>query len=197
MWAFITRTFLKGLSIVLPIIISLYVIVWLIWAVERILRGVLTLFLPESLYIPGLGFIVSLVIIFLVGLSMYPWVTRKVVGGLDKTLSKIPVFSSIYSPIRDMMKIFGGEMTKELGRPVVVKIPDSRIETFGFVTREDPEGLPENFLPEDHVVVYVQWGYQIGGFNLIVPKDHVKTVDMSVEQGMKWALTAGLSNIKQ
>lgn len=84
-------------------------------------------------------------------------------------------------------------MAKKLGQPVMIRIPNTNMETLGFITKKDSEGLPEGFLPEDHIVVYVQWSSQVGGYCFIVPRDHVRPVNITVEEGMRWALTAGLS----
>lgn len=53
--------------------------------------------------------------------------------------------------------------------------------------------MPEGFGKEDHVVVFGQWSSQIGGYCFIVPRDAVRPVDMTVEEGMRWAITAGIS----
>ena len=124
---------------------------------------------------------------------MYPWLTRKFFKGADSLLRKIPVFGMIYSPTRDLMDVLGGDMQEELGQVVLIKIPNTNMETLGFITRENLDDLPEGFAKEDHVVVFVQWSYQLGGYCFIVPRDAVQPVDMSVEQGMRWALTAGIS----
>jgi uncharacterized membrane protein len=91
------------------------------------------------------------------------------------------------------MGLVGGDMEKKLGRPVMVTVPNTNMETLGFVTREGTDGLPEGFLPDDHLVVYVQWSSQIGGYCFIVPKNSVRYLDISIEEGMRWSLTAGLS----
>ncbi len=76
---------------------------------------------------------------------------------------------------------------------VLIKIPHTNMETLGFVTRDDLSDLPDGFPKEDHVVVYVQWSYQMGGYCFVVPRKAVQPVNMTVQQGMRWALTAGIS----
>jgi uncharacterized membrane protein len=67
------------------------------------------------------------------------------------------------------------------------------LETLGFVTRDDLSDLPDGLSKNDYVVVYVQWSSQIGGYCFLVPRSAVRPVDMTVEEGMRWALTAGIS----
>jgi uncharacterized membrane protein len=91
------------------------------------------------------------------------------------------------------MDLFGGDVQEQLGQVVLIKIPNTNIETLGFITRDDLSDLPEGFPGEGHVVVYVQWSSQIGGYCFVVPRDAIRAVDMTVEEGMRWALTAGVS----
>ena len=190
---FATRTFIKGLSVVVPLALAVYVAVWLVRSSEIAAKKLLTSFLPEIYYVPGLGLLVLLGTVFLIGLLMYPWLTRKIIGGLDALARHTPLLKSVYSPIKDLMNLFSGDLGRKLGQPVMVKIPNTSIETLGFITREDAAGLPQSLLPEGHVVVHVQWSMQIGGFCFVLPRDQLRPVPISVEEGMRWALTAGLS----
>jgi uncharacterized membrane protein len=189
----ITRTFFKGLAVVLPVVAAIYVIIWLVRDTEAAVKQVLMQAMPERYYIPGVGLVLIVLTVFLIGLLMYPWLTRKILDGLDAVFRKIPLFATIYSPVRDLMDILGGDMTEQLGQVVMIRVPNTNMETLGFVTRDDLSDLPEGFLHEDHVVVFVQWSSQIGGYCFIVPKESVRPVDMTVEEGLRWALTAGVS----
>lgn len=189
----LSKLFIKGLSIVLPIAVALYVMVWMIRSSEGAVKGILTTILPPGAYIPGMGLLTIIALVFVAGLLMYPWLTRKLFRTADKTLRKIPLFGNVYAPVKDLMGLVGGDMEKKLGRPVMLTVPNTNMETLGFVTREGTAGLPEGFLPDDHLVVYVQWSSQIGGYCFIVPKNSVRYLDISIEEGMRWSLTAGLS----
>lgn len=193
MMRFVTRTFIKGLVVVLPIMAAIYVVIWLVRDSEAAVKGILLAVVPERLYVPGLGLAFSLAAIFCVGLLMYPWITRRLLDGVDGLLRKVPLFGAIYSPARDLMDLVGGDVEQKLGQVVLIKIPNTNMETLGFVTRDDLSDLPDGFAGDDHVVVYVQWSSQVGGYCFVVPRDAVRPVDMTVEEGMRWALTAGIS----
>lgn len=187
------KIMLQGLSILAPLFIAVYVLYLVIRGSETALKGMLTTILPDGWYVPGMGLLGVAVIVFLFGLLMYPWLTRKLIGWVEGLLRRIPLFGSVYSPVKDLMELLGGGMDKQLGRPVMVKIGDTGLETLGFVTRESAANLPEGFIPDDHMVVFVQWSYQVGGYCFILPKDQIRPLDISVEQGLRWSLTAGLS----
>ena len=193
MTKWMTQTFFKGLAVVLPVAAAIYVITWLVRDMETAVKQLLLLIIPGDYYVPGVGLLLVLAIVFLIGLLMYPWLTRQMLDGFDAVFRKIPLFATIYSPVRDLMNMMGGELKKGLGQVVMIKVPNTNLETLGFVTREDLSDLPDGFAKDDHVVVFVQWSSQIGGYCFVVPRDSVRPVDMTVEEGLRWALTAGIS----
>lgn len=190
---FVGRTFMKGLVVVAPIAATVYLAVWIVRDLESIVRNGLLKVLPEDWYVPGLGFAVAVAGVLTVGLLMYPWLTRKVIELADRLLRKVPLFGSIYGPARDLMNVLSGDMTQRLDSVVMVTVPNTEMETLAFVTREDDAGLPAGMIKDEHVVVFVQWSTQIGGYCFIVPKDSVRPVDMTIEEGLRFALTAGIS----
>ncbi len=190
---FITRPFLKGLSIVLPILISLYLVAWVIITAEKIVKGLLTIFIPEDLYLPGLGLVIFIILVYFIGLLMYPWFTRKIVGSVQNILKKIPVVKSVYSMITDLYNVVGGDFARELGSPVMIDIPNTDMKALGFVTRRERGDLSPDIMPDDHVAVYVQWGYNVGGLTFVIPKNQVTETNLTTEQGLKMALTSFIS----
>jgi uncharacterized membrane protein len=194
MLRFLSRTFLKGFVVVLPVVAATYIVVWIVRDGERVVRDFLLTILPrQHYYIPGMGLTFVVVAIFCVGLLMYPWLTRKLLDAIDQVLRRIPLFGMVYSPTRDLMDVLGGDVEQQLGQVVLIKIPNTNMETLGFVTRDDLSDLPDGFSRENHVVVYVQWSSQVGGYCFVVPREAIQPVDMTVEEGMRWALTAGIS----
>lgn len=190
---FVSKTLLRGLTVIVPFVATVFILRWLIQQSERFSRAILTVILPERYYLPGMGTLLLLVVLFLIGLLMYSWLAQKIWQGIDGLIRRIPVISTVYNPVRDLMDVVGGDFAEKLGRPVMVRIPGTEMETLGFVTRRDMDTLPEGIRKAGHVTVYIQWASQIGGFCFIVPEDAVQPVEMSVEDGIRWSLTAGLS----
>jgi len=193
MFKFMSRTFIKGLAVVLPVAAAVYVVFWLGGGVDRLMKRIALTWLPDELYVPGSGVVFVLIGVFTVGLLMYPLLTRRVLNRLDSLLRRIPLFASIYSPVRDLLNLLGGSVETRLGQVVFVKIPAVGFESLGFITRDSAEGLPEGVLPPGHVVVLLPWSTQIGGTSFIVPRSATRPIDMSVEEGLRWALTGGVS----
>lgn len=195
MTQFLTRTFLQGLAVVLPIAAAAYLVYWLAGDAESLIKGLLLQVLPQRFYVPGLGLLLVVAGIFGVGLLMYPWLTRKVLDSADALIRRIPLVNLVYNPIRDLMDMVGGDMTDKLGQVVIVTLPGTDWETIGFVMQNDAAQLPGGFAGDDRVVVYLQMSYQIGGYCFVVPRENVRHSDMSVQQAMRWVLMAGVSGV--
>jgi len=193
MMHFLTRTFLKGLAVVFPVAAAAYLIYWMTIGAERLIKSLLLQVLPEQFYVPGLGLVLVVAGIFGIGLLMYPWLTRIFLQGADRLLRRVPLVNMIYSPIRDLMEMFGGDVTQKLGQVVMVTVPGTGLETIGFVMQEETAHLPDGFAKDGHVVVYLQMSYQVGGYCFVVPRDNIRPVDMTVQQALRWVLMAGVS----
>ncbi|MFO7783431.1 MAG: DUF502 domain-containing protein [Thermodesulfobacteriota bacterium] len=187
------RPFFKGLGVVIPFVFVVYMVYWVLFGLEAVLKDLLTAVLPQGTYLPGLGIAIVFIGVFLVGLLMYPWITRKVIQAIEAVFRKLPVVGSVYASIHDVLDLFDGGIKQKLGQPVLVDFPQNDFKTLGFLMREDTTGLPEPMREEGSVVVYLQMSYQVGGYALIIPRDRIHPIDMSVEKALQWVLTAGLS----
>ena len=189
----ISKTFLTGMATVLPVFLTAYVLYWFAASAEHLLGALLELVLPEGLYWPGMGLLVALMLIFAVGVLMHAWVVRVLVGWAERLLYRIPLVKSVYGSLRDFFTLFSKSDHDRVRQPVMVRIGDTDLEILGFVMREDFSGLPEGLAAADQVAVYLPMSYQVGGYTAILPRTRIRTIDMPMEQAMRFALTAGLT----
>ena len=127
MMRFATPTFVKGLIVVLPIVAAFYVLIWLVGRSEALVEGLRLAVVPDHYYVPGPGVGLLLAAVFCVGLLTYPWITRKLLDGVDGVLRRTPLFGAIYSPARDLMEVLGGDVEQKLGQVVLVKTPNTNM----------------------------------------------------------------------
>ncbi|MFO7984869.1 MAG: DUF502 domain-containing protein [Desulfatiglandaceae bacterium] len=187
------QPFIKGLGVLIPLILIVYILYWLISGMETMLKGLLTKTLPYGYYFPGLGIAIIFVAVFVVGLLMYPWMTRKMIQSIETLIRRLPVVGTVYSSIHDVVDLFDGGIKENLGRPVLVEFPQLEMKAIGFLMQNEMGPLGQTVV-EDHMVVYLQMSYQIGGYALIVPKNRIQLLDISVEKALQWVLTAGLAS---
>ena len=190
---YLTRTFLTGLMTVLPVVATFYLLAWLVVAVESIFGAAMRAILPEKLYWPGMGFVLVVLLVFLIGLLMRTWVAQKLFAWSEKLLHRMPVVKTVYGPIRDFFSFLTEPKQQGLQQVVTVQLGNSDVRLVGFLTRDDLGGLPQGIDKEGNVAVYLPMSYQIGGYMVLVPRSAVQPVAMSLEDAMRFTLTAGLS----
>jgi len=190
----LSRIFFTGLVTVLPLAVTIAILWWLLSGMEQVLGGALLRLIPNSWYIPGMGILLGLLLIFAIGLLARAWLFRKIFTLWDAAFSRIPLVKTVYGAVQDFMKFVSGGAGKNFDRVVMVEIDGIRL--VGFVTCEDSQELPSPLGEDDRIGVYFPMSYQIGGYTLFLPRDRVKTVDMSMETAMRFVVTAGLSGGK-
>ncbi len=195
-WRRLARTFLTGLFVLLPIMVTLALVMWIIGIAETVLGGFIRVLLPSKLYLPGMGLIVSLVMIFLVGVAMQAIFFREVIKWVEEQLERIPLIKTVYSAVKDLTGFFSraGGGAKRFGQVVQIQMPGMPIRMLGFVTLEDLASVGlEAPSGEDTVAVYLPMSYQIGGYTVLLPRSYLTPIDMGMEEAMRFLITAGLS----
>ena len=184
------KIFKRGLIALAPVAISLAIIIWLFGVLEDMFRTPVE-WLVGKYYFPGMGLIVAFILIFFVGIIINNFIIQKFTGFLNRIFARIPFFKTLYTSIGDMMSYFQPKDAKKKGKMVVVEINEIRF--LAILTREEFEGFPEGLGGDDRVTVFIPLSYQIGGMTITVARSRVKPIDMSVEAGMRFIVTAGVS----
>lgn len=190
----VTKTFLKGLMVILPVVVIVATILWLIQALESGLAWMFQWFLPERVYFPGLGVAGGFLLIYLFGLLMNTRAAQELFNYWERLLKRIPLIKSLYGSVQDIIRFFSSDSRKKFNRVVLVTFKDSDIKLVGFETQENISSLPQ--LPDvsDSVVVYLPMSYQIGGYMALVPRSSVTPINMSIEDASRLIFTAGMSS---
>jgi len=188
----IGRIFLTGILTILPILATIYLVVWLFTAVERFLGKQLLFLMPDEYYRAGMGLCAALVLIFLIGLLMRAWLFRQLIKLGESLLLKIPLIKVVYRALKDLFGLFSDDKNSESLQVVSVQLPGTDMRLLGFLTRSDFSDMPKGVGNEDDVAVYLPMSYQVGGYMVMIPRNRVTPVPMSREEAMRFVLTAGL-----
>ena len=186
----ISKILLTGFITLLPVILTIYLLYWLAVSSENVMGTALRWVLPNATYFPGLGMIAGLIVVFVVGLLMKAILIRQMFSFGEKILYQLPLIKTVYRAMRDLFDFFS---PKEQGLGEVVAVTYNGAEMIGFVTQTDKKKLPESFREQDKVLVYLPMSYMIGGFTVFIPREHVRPVNMTMEEAMRFALTAGIT----
>lgn len=186
----IQKIFISGLISFLPLAVTIYVVYAGVTIVENLLGNFLRNVLPENFYIPGFGFLTTLILIFLLGLLLNNFVTAGLLHKLQEKLTEVPLIKVVYSPLRDLMNLFSKNGANTMQKVVLVQF-DGGKEVLGLVTREHFNDVDPNLrINPEKIAVYVPMSYGLGGYTILVHKNQVSPLDIPVEKAMSLALTA-------
>jgi len=193
MLRYISKSFLTGLITILPVVLTLYLLYWMVVSAESALGSMIRLVLPENLYWPGMGSIAGLVVVFLVGVLMHAYVVQRLFAWGEQLFYHLPFIKSVYRAIRDFFDYFSPDKKKEFEQVVAVSIGDTGMKVIGFVSQAIPERLPKEIREEDSILVYLPLSYMIGGYAVLMPRSAVCPLDMNMEEAMRFTLSAGVT----
>ena len=178
----ISRRFVNGLILLVPIVITLLVVSEVLHFTE----GVLGKHLP--FYFPGLGIITVELGIYFVGWISSYWIMRRMIHYGEVLLGKIPVVKFIYNSVKHLSTaVFESNNMFDH----VVLVPFHQSKALGFIMADVPPVLKEK-LGDDYVCVFVPWSLNMtSGTNLFVRKQDVIYLDISSESALQYMLTAG------
>ena len=184
----------KGLSAILPISIVLFFIFWIGSIAEHALGLLLKAVLPERIYLPGMGLLAGLILAIGVGLLLNLWLFRWVVEMLEGWLARLPLVNTVLGGIKDLMAIMARGNKKNDGKKFVVRVDfGNDMRMLGIMTRPDLDGKAAEAMGAGLCAVYMPMSYQMGGYTLYLPRSRLTPIDMSVEDALRFALTAGVS----
>lgn len=186
----LNRLFLKGLIVVLPVTLTLYVLVFVLTKAEGIFGDIIKSFIGEYNYIPGLGLLVTFLAILAVGVLVSNFLTGKLISWGMATFEKMPLVKAIYGPLRDLISLFAGSKENQMNKVVLVDLENLGVKAIGLVTRENFSDIPQIKKElEDQIVVYIPMSYMLGGFTAVVSRSQVTEIDIPVEKAIKLAIT--------
>ncbi|MEW6727032.1 DUF502 domain-containing protein [Desulforudis sp. 1088] len=188
-----TRRYLvAGLAVVLPLAVT----IWLLFAVFRFIDGVagsLVIFLAgEEFHIPGLGILITLAVIFLAGVLATNIIGKRLLAFGENLLLRIPLASPVYRVSKQIFETLSKNNKDAFRQVGLVEWPRKGIWTIGFIAGESYLG---NFVPEHPEVIRVfipTVPNPTTGFMFMAPKDDVIILPISVEEGIKFLLSAGI-----
>lgn len=199
------RKTIQGLALALPLIVTLWVIVWLLlgaegffsWPLEQLLGksdkepGLLRL---EGIhYWHGMGLVLGIILTVAVGLLARSWLAAKSLPWFERLIGRIPLLKTLYSSVRDLLGFMSGSGRKPFSRVVLVKLSGTQAKVLGFVTRENFDDISGLKDVGDRIAVFISWSYNLGGVTLLVPREDIEEINMRVEDALRFALTAGVS----
>src|SRR5918999_799266 len=182
------RSFIAGFFVTVPLVISVAALVWIFGIIDRFTAPLASRLLGRE--VPGLGLVVTALVVLLVGAVATNMFGRRVLARAESYLVRVPVFKTIYSPVKQLVAAFSPDNEYGFKRVVMVEDPH-RGWVMGFLTKEFSvdRGRGSELL----VAVYVPTNHLYLGDVVMYPREKAFYPAVSVEQGIRIFLTGGMS----
>jgi len=192
------RYFLTGLAILLPMVITIFVLAYITQLIYKPLAPIVDKWVGDIFHvpIPGVGLFFSLLlvigIVIAIGFIGSTIVGRRFIKWWDLLLAQLPIVRVVYSPARQVVHLLTQPKMKQPGKPVLVFLPNAGIYMVGFLTGSVGNKIKEA-LGRDAVTVFLpSTPTPLTGFTLIVPEENIVQIDISLEEALKFIVSGGV-----
>ena len=180
-----------GILVVVPIIIAILILVWLFNYIDNIAQPVAESLLGRT--IPGLGFGIMVVLIYLTGLIATSFIGKRLISYGQSLLARVPVFRYVYTSIRQIMEAFAAPREGGFLQVVLVEFPKQGMRAIGFVTSESRVKSGEKVL---NVFIPTSPNPTSGYLEIVRESDIIRT-NIAVDDALKMVLSGGRVSLQE
>ena len=188
MMQWLRRRLIAGFFVMVPLVISVAALVWIFGIIDGFTAPVSERVLGRT--VPGLGLLITLLVVLLAGILATNVIGRRVLARTESWLMRVPVFRTVYAPVKQLVVAFSPDNEYGFKRVVMVEDPN-RGMLMGFLTKEFT--VERGVGPEALVAVYVPTNHLYLGDIVLCPRSRVFFPDVTVEEGIRIFLTGGMS----
>ena len=191
------RIFLTGLAVVIPAGLTIYILSFIMGIMDNLLRVIPLHYQPDNLFgihIPGLGAIVTVILIFVCGLVTRSYLGNRLVRFGEHLVGKIPFVRSVYQAIKRIADSLFMDKAQSFKSVVMVEYPRCGVYSIGFVTGTPNEEI-QNVIGQKSPCVGVFMPLALTpttGFFIMVPRDELIELSMTVEEAFTLIISAGI-----
>jgi len=188
------RYFITGLLTILPIFLTLFIFLIIFRLIDNIIGRIINSYFKAAFgfYIPGLGFILVILIILIIGFIVSHILSKKALPLIERWFLKLPGIRQIYPAIKQIVGFVFSKDIAAFKKVVLVEYPSKGIWSVGFMTNEGFREAQELTGQELIHVLIGSTPSPWSGFFILVPKNAVKFLEMSAEEGIKLIVSGGI-----
>ncbi len=184
------RYFLSGILVIVPLVVTYLVLRFLLTSVDGILSPLLIKILGYS--IPGLGILVSILIILLAGILTRGVIGSRLVSYWERFLAALPLVRTIYSPAKQLLVSIAGPQTEKFDRVVIIPYPRQGVYAFAFAA--EAVSLRQSGVKGEWVAVFLpSTPTPFTGFVVMVNKKDIIPTDITIEEAIKFLVSGGIA----
>jgi uncharacterized membrane protein len=190
----IRRYFTTGLLITLPVFLTLYLLFAVFRFVDGIWGRVINLYLKKyfDFTIPGIGIILGVITVLIVGFIATNFLGKKIFHAVERWFLRFPFIREVYPATKQIVDSFVSREKRAFKKVVLVRYPSNIVWSIGFLTNESFREANEKAGTELLHIFIPTTPTPLSGFLTLIPKDDVKFLDISVEEGIKLIVSGGI-----
>jgi uncharacterized membrane protein len=195
MGAMLKKYLIPGLLIWVPLTVTLWVLDLIVSAMDRTLLLLPTAWQPRTLFgfdIPGLGLVLSLLVVLLTGVLAHNFIGRQLVQWWESLLSRIPIVRSIYSSVKQVSDTMLSPKGNAFRKAVLVEFPQRGHWAIGLVVGAPGPILTRDLAPDLLTVFVPTAPNPTSGYTILVPPADVKELDITVDDALKFVISLGV-----
>ncbi|MCK4533910.1 MAG: DUF502 domain-containing protein [Syntrophobacterales bacterium] len=187
--------FLTGIAAIIPIGVTFYVFYLIIGLMNKLVRIIPARFHPDQIlpfHIPGLGVMITLILIFVAGLVTKSYLGKKAVVLGEKLVGKIPLARGIYNALKKLVDALLSDKGQSFKKAVLIEYPRKGLYSIAFVTGES-RGEVQSRTSQRCVNLFVPTTPNpTSGFYIMIPETDVIHLDMTVEEAFTLIVSGGI-----
>ena len=192
----IRNRFFTGVIIALPVIATVIGVSWIVQKIDNnVLKFIPGPWNPKTYLgfdIPGLGLIISFVLLVFLGIIASNFIGNSVIKAGERLLARVPVVSPVYNALKQIVTTVAQQKDRAFRDVCLLEYPRKGLYAIGFVTA-DLTGAPADKLPDGYVCVFVPTTPNpTSGFLLFVKETDIEILDMTPEEGAKMIISGGM-----
>jgi uncharacterized membrane protein len=187
-WTWLRRSFVTGLIVTVPLVVTVVALVWLVQLADYVTQG-----LDQRLFgrrVPGLGIAVTLAVVLAIGAFASNVLGKRILQRGDRLLLHVPLFRTIYAPVKQLISAFSPDNAAGFKKMVLVEHETGGF-VLGFLTKEFRVDRGDG--PEPMIAVYVPTNHLYLGDVIVCPASRATYPDLTVEEGIRVFLTGGMA----
>lgn len=192
----IKKTFFTGLFVLIPILVTIYIIYIVVsfadTALSPIMKNITLYITGKEIYIPGAGLILFIIITYLTGVAASNFIGKRLLLFGEKMLRKIPFVKGIYSSVKDMMDAFSSDKMKSFKEVVLVEFPFKGRYAIGFITNRIQNSENGMFCS----VFIPTTPNPTSGYLIMIPEKEVIFLDMPIDNAIKHIVSLGTLKVE-
>lgn len=176
---------MSGIAVILPVSVTVFVLLKLFQLLDGIFAKIIIWVFGRE--IPGIGLLLIILLVLIIGILASNLFGKKLIGWFQKVITRVPIVKTIYKPVNKIVSAISDDKTKSFQKVVAVEFPMKGTQSIGFITNDrisiDNAGKLCVFIPTTP--------NPTNGFLVVMDKDDVTELDMSVSEGLNAVVSIG------